>query len=113
MDYLQSNIERCVSQVNESGDEFNRILIGSDPSTKFYGNSSHESTNGSVEKIYSIIFVRTTLYSHQQSQLQRYIGFCPVLTLGSHTIPILGIRMSFHGQGADGISSIYRRVSKI
>ena len=38
-----------------------------------------------------IIFARTTLWRHQQSQLQHRIGFRPVPTLGSHRILTLGI----------------------
>ena len=52
-----------------------------------------------------IIFARAILWSRQWSQLQHYIGFRPVPTLGSHRIPTLGIRMSFRSYDADRISS--------
>ena len=54
------------TQVNEFDDRSNRILIGSDLSTKPYENLNHGSTNGFVgEKTSLTVFVRTTLWSHQ------------------------------------------------
>ena len=60
----------------------------SDLPTKSYGNHSHRFADGSVEKkICLIIYARFILWSHQSSQLQRYIGFRPVPTLGSQRDP--------------------------
>ena len=44
-----------------------------------------------LEKICLIVFAQTTHWSHQSTHLQRYIGFRPVPTLGSHRTPTLWI----------------------
>ena len=54
-------------------------LVRFDLPRKSYRNRSHESVGKSI-------FVRTTLFRHQSSQLQRYIGFPTVSILGSHKI---------------------------
>ena len=65
------------------------------------------------EKTCLIIFARITLWNHQSSQLQRYIGFRPVPTLVSYRITTLGIRMSFRGYDATRTSSVQQKLSKI
>ena len=39
---------------------------------------------GPPKKTYLIIFARTTLWSYENSQSQRYIGFRPISRLGSY-----------------------------
>ena len=57
--------QNAAGQVNESDDGSNQILIRPYLPTEFYGNLSHESTNGSVRKTCLIIFERNTLWSQQ------------------------------------------------
>ena len=58
-----------------------------------------------LEKTRLLNFARNILWRHQYSQLQPYIGSRPALTLRSHKIPTLGIRMSLRGYDTDRISS--------
>ena len=89
------------AQMNESDD-------GSNLPTKSYENPTHGSTltESSEKKSCLIIFARTTLCRHQQSQLQCYIRFRSVPTLESHKIPILGPQKSFCGYNVDRNSTV-------